>query len=189
MWFRVVLIIGSICFIDLSEVKREKNVVFGSLISLNNTKNISYLIDNKSQMYSNNWYYNKVQQQQQHQQQQSGGSVQVPVAGGGSMNDSYESQFQVIERDPLSGNVRKIEEKREQHSKRTTQTTTTTTSTSQPMLLNTADLQGPTVASVSPVHFADSHAHLTYVQQPVPVYAIATGPCLPIPVVFIYIRF
>lgn len=136
-------------------------------------------------MYSNNWYYNKVQQQQQ-QQQQSGGSVQVPVAGGGSMNDSYESQFQVIERDPFSGNVRKIEEKREQHSKRTTQTTTTTTSTSQPMLLNTADLQGPTVASVSPVHFADSHAHLTYVQQPVPVYAIATGPCLPIPVVFIY---
>lgn len=94
--------------------------------------------------------------------------------GGGHLNDSYESRVQVVESDAL-GNVRKVEEKREQHSKRTTQTTTTTTSTSQPVLLS---------ASTTPVHFAESSPHhLAYVQQPVPVYAIAAAPCMPYPVV------
>lgn len=107
--------------------------------------------------------------------------------GAGSTNDAYESRIQVIESDGM-GNVRKIEEKREQHSKRTTQTTTTTTSTStaQPAVLLSSGELAP-ISPATPVHFAadTSHQHLAYVQQPVPVYAIATAapPCMTVPVI------
>lgn len=125
-------------------------------------------------MYNN---YQGHSEQSFHQQHSSGGiGGGGGGGGGGSMNDAFESRVQVIENDGM-GNVRKIEEKRE-HSKRTTQTTTTTTSTSTPVLLNSADL-----APATPVHFATDaashHHHLAYVQQPVPVYAIAPAPCLP----------
>lgn len=136
-------------------------------------------------MYTNNNYQgggHHSEQSYHHQQQSSGSGGQFMntggIPGGNSSNDAYESRVQVIESDGM-GNVRRVEEKREQHSKRTTQTTTTTTSTSaQPtVLINSNEL------ATTPVHFADHHhQHLSYVQQPVPVYAIAATPCVPIQV-------